>query len=118
MTRNGPIDTTQPSGSCPVARLAGNGWQVSGPRLAKNIQVNVLAIKGTGPSKTVSASEYQQVRTASRGNRWGAWWRYDMEVAPGAALRWNGAIHTEGSLVTSKKVFCLHGELKKLVRLR
>lgn len=103
VTRNGPIDTTSPNGKCPVARLAGNGWQLSGARLAKNIQVNVLAVKGDGPNKTVSASEYQQVRTASRGNRWGAWFRYDMEVAPGAPLRWNGAIHTEGSLITNKK---------------
>ncbi|MGC1309710.1 MAG: hormogonium polysaccharide biosynthesis protein HpsA [Phormidesmis sp.] len=102
IVRNGPIDTTTPTGSCPVARLAGNGWQLSGARLAKNIQVNVLAIKGTGPSKTVSAAEYQQVRTASRGNRWGAWFRYDMEIAPGSPLRWNGAMHTEGSLIAGQ----------------
>ena len=102
ITRNGPIDTTSPNGNCPVSRLAGNGWQLSGSRLAKNIQVNVLAKRGNDVTKTISASEYQQVRTASRGNRWGAWWRYDMEVAPGAPLRWNGAIHTEGSLVSNK----------------
>ena len=99
IVRNGPIDTTTPAGSCPVARLAGNGWQLSGTTmLAKNIQVDILAIKGTGPSKTVSAAEYQQVRTAARGNRWGAWFRYDMEIFPGSPLRWNGAMHTEGSL--------------------
>ncbi|MEN8444251.1 MAG: hypothetical protein ABG776_04470, partial [Cyanobacteria bacterium J06555_13] len=102
VVRNGPIDTTTPTDSCPVARLAGNGWQISGARLAKNIQVNVLAIKGSGPNKTVSASEYQQVRTAARGNRWGAWFRYDLEVSPGSPMRWNGAMHTEGSLVTGK----------------
>ncbi|MGB3291824.1 MAG: hypothetical protein WBB01_02400, partial [Phormidesmis sp.] len=99
IVRNGPIDTTTPAGSCPVARLAGNGWQLSGTTmLAKNIQVDVLAIRGSGPSKTVSAAEYQQVRTAARGNRWGAWFRYDMEISPGSPLRWNGAMHTEGSL--------------------
>ena len=99
--RNGPIDTTAPKDKCPVERLAGDGWQLSGARLAKNIQVDVLSVKGTGPSKTVSAAEYQQVRTASRGTRWGAWFRYDMEITPGAAFRWNGAMHTEGSLIAS-----------------
>ncbi|MEL6453478.1 MAG: hormogonium polysaccharide biosynthesis protein HpsA [Cyanobacteria bacterium J06623_5] len=102
VVRNGPIDTTTPQSNCPVERLAGDGWQLTGQaRLAKNFQVDVLAIKGSGPTKTVSAAEYQQVRTASRGNRWGAWFRYDMEVAPGGSFRWNGAIHTEGSLLAS-----------------
>ncbi len=101
VARNGPIDTTAPKDKCPVERLAGDGWQLSGARLAKNIQVDILSTKGSGPSKTVSAAEYQQVRTASRGTRWGAWFRYDMEIAPGGALRWNGAMHTEGSLIAS-----------------
>ena len=103
VVRNGPIDTTVPTGSCPVARLAGNGWQLSGAQLAKNIQVDVLSIRGEGPTRTVSAAEYQQTRTAARGNRWGAWWRYDIEISPGRPLRWNGAMHTEGSLLTGKK---------------
>lgn len=105
IVRNGPIDTTTPQGNCPVERLAGDGWQLTGARLAKNFQVDVLAIRGTGPSKTVSAFEYQQVRTASRGNRWGAWFRYDMEVSPGGSFRWNGAIHTEGSMYASASPF-------------
>jgi len=113
VTRNGPIDTTTPQGNCPISRLAGNGWQLSNTRLAKNIQVNVLAIKGDGPNKTVSAAEYQQVRTASRGNRWGAWFRYDMEIAPGGPLRWNGAIHTEGSLITNKSFMAFMVSSKK-----
>ena len=101
VVRNGPIDTAAPSSSCPVERLAGDGWQLTGARLAKNFQVDVLAIKGSGPNRTVSASEYQQVRTASRGNRWGAWFRYDLAIAPGGVFRWNGAMHTEGNLLAA-----------------
>jgi hypothetical protein len=102
VVRNGPLDTTTPTGSCPVERLAGNGWQLAGGKLAKNIQVNVLTVKDKGkPSETVSASEYQQVRTATRGNKWGAWFRYDMVVTPGESFRWNGAMHSEGGMLAN-----------------
>ena len=46
------------------------------------------------PARANSAFELQQVRIAQRGNTWGAWFKYDMEVHPGPEFNWNGAIHT------------------------
>lgn len=104
VTRNGPISADSLGGSCPIGSLAGSGWyQVGGgSRLEKNIQVNVLTTSGNDVNRTVSAAEYQQVRVSQRGSRWGAWFRYDLEIFPGPVFRWNGAMHTEGSLLTGQ----------------
>ncbi|NEQ51996.1 MAG: hypothetical protein F6K11_17965, partial [Leptolyngbya sp. SIO3F4] len=100
VTRNGPISAGDPGGSCPIGSLAGSGWyQIGGgTRLEKNIQVNVLSSSDIA----VNAGEYQQVRVAQRGSRWGAWFRYDLDIFSGSDFRWNGAMHTEGSLITGQ----------------
>ncbi|MEO1592412.1 MAG: hormogonium polysaccharide biosynthesis protein HpsA, partial [Cyanobacteria bacterium J06632_22] len=106
ITRNGPLNAKEISNSCPIGTLSGNGWyDVNSSSLEKNIQVDVLAIRNDGqPNRTVSASEYQQVRSAAKGNKWGAWFRYDLEIFPGPNFRWNGAMHTEGSLMTEQSL--------------
>jgi hypothetical protein len=104
VTRNGPINTQRPNPSCPVSRLAGDGWQDSGSELQKNFQISVLAISKSGTqNRTVSAAEYQQVRSSPKGNKYGAWFRYDLEVYPEASapLRWNGAMHSESNIIAA-----------------
>ncbi|MEM1250863.1 MAG: hormogonium polysaccharide biosynthesis protein HpsA [Cyanobacteria bacterium P01_H01_bin.21] len=102
VTRNGPINTRGAAAGCPVTALAGDGWQDAGSNLQKNFQINILSISNPdSPSRTVSSAEYQQVRSAPKGNKYGAWFRYDLEVFPGAAFRWNGAMHSESNFIAS-----------------
>ena len=68
--------------------------------LIKNFQINAVAIPDE-ENGTVATLEVQQERQADRGNKWGAWFRYDLEIAPGQPFNWNGAMHTDGSLFLS-----------------
>ncbi|MEA5466008.1 hormogonium polysaccharide biosynthesis protein HpsA [Leptothoe sp. PORK10 BA2] len=102
ITRNGPINTQEAIAGCPISALAGDGWQDAGSNLQKNFQVNILSISNPdGLNRTVSSAEYQQVRSAPKGNKYGAWFRYDLEVFPGSAFRWNGAMHSESNFIAS-----------------
>ncbi|ESA32692.1 hypothetical protein N836_25590 [Leptolyngbya sp. Heron Island J] len=103
VTRNGPINTQQSVEGCPVSTLAGDGWQDAGNTLQKNFQIDVLNISNpNSPNRTVSSAEYQQVRSTPKGNKYGAWFRYDLEIFPGADFRWNGAMHSESNIITNQ----------------
>ncbi|MEA5466004.1 hormogonium polysaccharide biosynthesis protein HpsA [Leptothoe sp. PORK10 BA2] len=104
VTRNGPIDVESSSNACPVS-LGTNeeGWQeisVGNPIIKKNFQINAFVVNSNDVNRTVSALEVQQVRESRKGSKWGAWFKNDLEIFPGAAVdfTWNGAMHTEGSL--------------------
>ncbi|NEZ56429.1 hormogonium polysaccharide biosynthesis protein HpsA [Adonisia turfae] len=100
ITRNGPINTQRSAEGCPVSILSGDGWQDAGSNLQKNFQIDVLTITNpNSPNRTVHSAEYQQVRSTPKGNKYGAWFRYDMEIFPGAAFRWNGAMHSESNII-------------------
>ncbi|MGB6017550.1 MAG: hormogonium polysaccharide biosynthesis protein HpsA, partial [Nodosilinea sp.] len=102
ITRTGPLATTEALSSCANARAEG-GWQVvstgSTATLQKNFQINVFVPNANNVNRTVEAFEFQQSRIANRGNKWAAWFRYDMEVYPGRAFNINGAMHTDGNLM-------------------
>lgn len=66
--------------------------------LLKNFQVDALVIPDSAKSTAVTL-ELHQDRRINRGNKWGAWFRNDLEIYPGALFNWNGAMHTEGSLI-------------------
>ncbi|MBE9012352.1 hypothetical protein IQ250_19320, partial [Pseudanabaenaceae cyanobacterium LEGE 13415] len=66
--------------------------------LRKNFQVDALVIPGN-PNSTKATLEFTQDRQMDRGNKWGAWFRHDLEIYPGREFNWNGAMHTEGSLI-------------------
>ena len=103
VTRNGPINTSESSNNCGANRAPEAGWQVvHTAKLQKNFQVTAFAVNRRNPvNTTASALEFQQVRQASRGNKWGAWFKYDLELFPGANVDffWNGAMHTEGNFL-------------------
>ena len=105
VTRNAPINTAEPNANCPVSRIAGDGWQEAAGNLQKNFQIDVLTIKGAGtPNRTVSAAEYQQVRSSPKGNKYGAYFRYDLDISPGDPFRWNGAMHSESNIVAGRNL--------------
>jgi hypothetical protein len=66
--------------------------------LKKNFQVDAFVVPDN-PNATAVTLEFQQDRQLNRGNKWGAWFRNDLEVYPGAPFNWNGAMHTEGSMM-------------------
>ncbi|NJR49721.1 MAG: hypothetical protein HC780_09265 [Leptolyngbyaceae cyanobacterium CSU_1_3] len=68
--------------------------------LRKNFQVDAFVVPDN-PNATAVTLEFQQDRQLNRGNKWGAWFRNDLEIHPGPAFNWNGAMHTEGSLILS-----------------
>lgn len=106
VTRNGPINTSESVSGCGSVRAPEAGWQVvNTATLQKNFQVTAFVANRSSVNRTVSAIELQQVRQADRGNKWGAWFKYDLELFPGATndFFWNGAMHTEGNLLVRDK---------------
>ncbi|HSM81809.1 MAG TPA: hypothetical protein VLS96_08985, partial [Nodosilinea sp.] len=103
VTRTGPLATTEASPACAGA-LAEGGWQVvqqgNNSILQKNFQVNAFVANLNDANRTFETLEFQQSRSAARANKWGAWFRYDLDISPTPEFNWNGAMHTDGSLFT------------------
>ncbi|MCL1464467.1 hormogonium polysaccharide biosynthesis protein HpsA [Argonema galeatum] len=119
VVRNGPINsriTTDPvcaaltatpappaGGAVPVRATNENDWFPQGSAtLRKTFQVDAIVISNkAGTSRTVATLEFQQDRQIDRGNKWGAWFRYDLEIFPSASgrMQWNGAMYTAGNLM-------------------
>jgi hypothetical protein len=101
VTRTGPLATTEATPACQGA-LAESGWQVvdqgNNSSLQKNFQVNAFVTNRNDANQTFETMEFQQSRIASRANKWGAWFRYDLEIFPGPTFNWNGAMHTDSNL--------------------
>jgi hypothetical protein len=105
VTRNGPINTIETSSSCGGGgQRSEEGWQVvSTARVQKNIQINAYLADPNDISGTVTTLELQQVREGDRSSKWGAWFRYDLEMSAGVNFNWNGATHTQGSLLMGER---------------
>ena len=102
VVRNGPINLISSTASAcdDISRSPEAGWDpVNGAVVRRAFQVTALVIGGNEVNRTVATLEMQQDRQADQGNRWGAWFRNDLEIFPGPTFRWNGAIHTEGNLI-------------------
>lgn len=109
---NGPLvsQSGNVSSQCPVPVGVDNppGWfnATSTASVYKNFQVYAVAVPNaliTPGKSTANASiatiEYQQDRKFDRANKWGAWFRTDLEIAPGPVFNWNGAMHSQGNIV-------------------
>jgi hypothetical protein len=104
VVRHGPL-TTETGSACQLPSTSATptsvGW-FSDPTntsiVRKNFQVDVLVVPDTAKSAATTI-EFHQDREISKGNKWGAWFRNDLEVFPGPAFRFNGAMHTEGNLI-------------------
>lgn len=105
LSRSGPLtlstEAAVANASCPFPELVPEkGWfAISNTSVRKNFQVNVVVSSRNPANNKVSAFEYNQDRQMDKGNKFGAWFRNDLELSPGPAFNWNGAIHTEGNLM-------------------
>ncbi|MBE9039189.1 hypothetical protein IQ235_00065 [Oscillatoriales cyanobacterium LEGE 11467] len=108
--RNGPFASVAEAGcdiqgnAIPIEKGFFKDRQSSGI-LRKNFQIDAFAISNTDDRGTVTTLELQQDRQADRGNKFGALFRYDLEVAPGQEFKWNGAMQTDGSLLVGNRQF-------------
>jgi hypothetical protein len=115
--RTGPLSARE-SAACATANANRGttveaGWiedATSTAILRKNFQVDALVIPDSartpGAPRNFSTLEFQQDRRLDRGNKWGAWFRNDLEIFPGqSGFQWNGAMHTEGSLMVGGNTF-------------
>ena len=108
--RNTPLSTV--SQGNPLCQGGGTvqpqqGWvpeDGNSSTLLKNFQVNAYVLPDR-EGLPVSTLEMQLDRQLDRGNKWGAWFRYDLEIFPGRPFNWNGAMHTEGSLMMAGNEF-------------
>ncbi len=85
----------------------GDGWfpdQRNTTKIRKNFQVSAYVVPDN-PTGTVATLEFQQDREATQGFKWAAWFRNDLEIFPGPRFNWNGAMHTEGSLIIGGSSF-------------
>jgi hypothetical protein len=107
--RQGPLSATksisascsrQNSASDAELEAANTGWFQDGTSatLRKNFQVDAFVLPND-PKGTIATLEFTQDRQINRGNKWGAWFRNDLEIFPGPPFNWNGAMHTEGNLI-------------------
>ena len=104
VTRTGPLATTQAVGPCPSQSVVEEGWQVVDSQgssdIQKNFQITAFVTNNSDSvNQTFESLELQQSRVSSRANKWGAWFRTDLEVFTGSEFNWNGAMHTDGSLI-------------------
>ncbi|MBD1995740.1 hypothetical protein H6G00_03750 [Leptolyngbya sp. FACHB-541] len=106
--RQGPLSLIDPQGQCQLAEAnvlsPEGGWIPDGSTtstLRKTFQIDAFVLPDD-PTGTVTTLEFNQDRQVNRGNKWGAWFRYDLEIYPGTSFNWNGAMHTEGSLIVGK----------------
>ncbi|MBW4679828.1 MAG: hormogonium polysaccharide biosynthesis protein HpsA [Microcoleus vaginatus WJT46-NPBG5] len=102
LTRNGPL-AAQSTSTDPECQVAGAnslpGWfDVGSAQVFKAFQVYAVTVPNASAQSQIKTLQYQQDRAFERGNKWGAWFRYDWELYPGDGLKWNGAVHTEGTL--------------------
>ncbi|XWK85824.1 MAG: hormogonium polysaccharide biosynthesis protein HpsA [Phormidium sp.] len=122
VTRNGPINTinlndrvcasfTQPGSPPPpnqILPVDESVWYPAGSGiLRKTFQVDAIVVSSKqGTSRTVATLEFQQDRQLDRANKWGAWFRYDLDLYPGVSFNWNGAMYSGGNLfVGSSNLF-------------
>jgi hypothetical protein len=89
-------------GITPEAWFEDQGGDTS--TIRKNFQVDALVIPDK-PKAAAATIEFQQDRQIRRGNKWGAWFRYDLEIFPGPQFNWNGAMHTESNLMFGNNSF-------------
>jgi hypothetical protein len=102
ITRSGPLSiTSSAANNCQLPALKiENGWYTNNDSsLRKRFQFNAVVANTKDTNRTVTALQLDQDRQIDRGNKWAAWFRYDLELYPSSDFNWNGAIHTGGNLM-------------------
>lgn len=102
VTRTGPltIQSADNSGTCSRSQTPDSGWYpINTATVRKNFQINVVVVNRNAANRAVTSAEFQQDRQLDTGNKWGVWFRYDLEAFPGPDFNWNGAMHTDGNIM-------------------
>ncbi|WP_157867378.1 hormogonium polysaccharide biosynthesis protein HpsA [Gloeothece citriformis] len=103
LTRTGPlsIQGKNNSGECDLPSLVPEeGWySINQASLRKNFQVDAVVVNPKDTNKAIATLEFQQDRQLDRGNKWGVWFRYDLELYPGPNFSWNGSMYTGGNII-------------------
>ncbi len=117
--RNAPLsNATQATSACKIRSgtttgteqfvpINTDGWfpdEVNTTKLRKNFQVDAYVLPNS-PNGTIATLEFQQDREATQGFKWAAWFRNDLEIFPGPAFNWNGAMHTQGNMIMGGSSF-------------
>ncbi|MEX0272385.1 hormogonium polysaccharide biosynthesis protein HpsA [Leptolyngbyaceae cyanobacterium UHCC 1019] len=105
--RSGP----QSNSSAVKCRTKGGGSKVEGgwfqdvsntSILRKRFQIDAFVVNQkavqNGNPVNFTTLEFLQDYKLDRGNKWGAWFKYDLEAVSGAPMNWNGAMHSEGNI--------------------
>jgi hypothetical protein len=116
--RNAPLSSIVPADPACQNRADAppieTGWFTDLAASRKNFQVDAVVIPVVesqvqandqfvpSPTATTATLEFQQDRQYDEGNKWGAWFRNDLEVYSAPVFNWNGAMHTEGSLIVGR----------------
>jgi hypothetical protein len=108
VVRNGPLSSQTSLAGCSSGTATAGGFtqeawfqdEGNTSKIRKNFQVNAIVIPDD-PKVASVTMEFQQDRQILKGNKWGAWFRYDLEIFPGPPFNWNGAMHTEGNMTFS-----------------
>jgi len=112
--RSGPLSNSSGANTCANqgSSTVQGGWYPdtsNTSNLLKNFQIDALVIPDSatnaGGANNFTTIELNQDRILNLGNKWGAWFRNDMEIFPGPQFNWNGAMHTEGSLLIGGSSF-------------
>ena len=104
LVRQGPV-SSEPKPGCGTEIQIENGWlrdADSSAILNKNFQINAF-VRSTGEDGAVTTLEVQQERQANRLNKWGAWFRNDLEIFPGPPFKWNGAMYSGGNIMVGHR---------------
>ncbi|MEM6836157.1 MAG: hormogonium polysaccharide biosynthesis protein HpsA [Cyanobacteria bacterium P01_C01_bin.120] len=109
VTRTGPLGTTRAISACGSVAIVEEGWQAvdtsTSSDIQKNFQITAFVSNNRDDiGQSFESLEFQQSRIASTVNKWGAWFRYDLDIFPGVDFKWNGAMHTDGSLVVADEI--------------
>ncbi|MBW4580107.1 MAG: hormogonium polysaccharide biosynthesis protein HpsA [Tildeniella nuda ZEHNDER 1965/U140] len=114
--RTGPLSNSPSAAGCRGSGSGGSsveqGWYQDTSNTAvlrRNFQVDAFVLPDgvtrEGGTANFATLEFQQDRVLNRGNKWGAWFRNDLEIFPGPPFQWNGAMHTEGNLIIGNNSF-------------
>lgn len=117
-TTGGPYVRTGPLSNSEAVNCPSNGggiekgWyedKISTAILRKRFQVDAFVVNpnnlGAGNPPNLSTLEFIQDRKLDRGNKWGAWFKNDMELHAGVRMNWNGAMHSEGNIMIGNSTF-------------
>jgi hypothetical protein len=108
VARNGPLlgeGANDPSCTRGSGGAVLPGWFEQGTaHVYKAFQVYAVtvpnAVLSGNPTNnnSIATIQYQQDRRYSRLNKWGAWFRSDLDVYPGDPFNWNGAMYSHSNL--------------------